>query len=65
MAVKGKQLMAIQHVYSCLASTLERQNRHIAITDLQAMFVHGAAVFTSTMGSHNTWFVKDWYQLDL
>ena len=28
------------HLYSCLISTLERQERHIAITDLQATFQH-------------------------
>jgi len=43
VALKDKQLMAIQHIYSCLASTLERQKQHIAIMDWQAMVLHGVA----------------------
>ena len=30
-------------LYLCLASTLESQKRHIAITDMQAMVLHGVA----------------------
>ena len=31
------------NLFSCLASTLERQKQHIAITDLQATFLHDVA----------------------
>ena len=35
--------MTFYHLYSCLASTLERQKWHTAITDLEATVLHGVA----------------------
>ena len=35
--------MSSYHLYSCLTSTLERQKWHIAITNVEATVLHGAA----------------------